>query len=150
MIVTLVWIQWMSFYDLDIRHLSEDTPSCKNSVLYWYNQLFSSHVTGTLKKKRLRGTSCLPKHFEECDIYFYLMAAECQKSRGFQDLNLACKVRFFFSAFVNRLTKYVIRHTIQVRKYDIIAMPPFPKTMHKASQTHFLGTWLSSTQARWY
>ena len=52
-------------------------------------------------------------------------------TRGFWDLNTAHKVGFFFSAFVNRLTNYVIRYHILIRKYDIIAMPPFPKMMHK-------------------
>ena len=37
----------------------------------------------------------------------------------------------FFSAFVDGLTSYVIRHHLQIGKYYIIAVPPFPETMHK-------------------
>ena len=59
-------------------------------------------------------------------------------TRGFRDLNPTCKVRF--SAFVEGLTNYVIRYPIQIRKYDITAVPSYPETMHKVSQTHFLTT----------
>ena len=52
-------------------------------------------------------------------------------ARGFWDLNPARKVRFFFPAFVHGLTNYVIRHHILIRKYDIFAMPLFPKMHHK-------------------
>ena len=47
-------------------------------------------------------------------------------SRGYLDLKPTHKVGFFFSAIVDGLTNYVIRHPILIRKYDIIAVPPFP------------------------
>ena len=53
-------------------------------------------------------------------------ATRKHNSKGYLDLKLTHKVGFFFSAIVDGLTNYVIRHPILIRKYDIIAMPPFP------------------------
>ena len=48
------------------------------------------------------------------------------------DLNSAHKARFFFfSATVDGLTDYIIRHHFLKEKYDIIAMPPFLEKMHR-------------------
>jgi len=53
-----------------------------------------------------------------------------QLSRGLQNLNPACRVRFFFSTSVYGLTNYVIRHNIQIRKYVIITVLFFFERMH--------------------
>ena len=39
------------------------------------------------------------------------------KARGFRDLNPTRKVGFFFSAYVDGLTNYVIRHSFLIRKF---------------------------------
>ena len=53
-----------------------------------------------------------------------------QLSRGLQNLNPACRVRFFFSTSVYGLTNYVIRHNIQIRKYVIITVLFLFERMH--------------------
>ena len=57
--------------------------------------------------------------------------------RGYWDLKPTHKVVFFFLAIVNGLTNYIIKHPILIRKYDIIAMPLFPETMHKCHKPIF-------------
>ena len=66
----------------------------------------------------------------------HTMRSPVAQPRGFRDLNPARKVGLFFSAFVDGLSNYVIRHPIQIWKYDIIAMP-FPETMHKRREPMF-------------
>ena len=43
----------------------------------------------------------------------------------------------FFSATVNGLTYYIIRHHFLKWKYDIIAMPPFINKMHRSCKPTF-------------
>ena len=45
-------------------------PNTALRLLYRYNLVFASHVTGTLEEKRSRRMSHPPEHFEECDICF--------------------------------------------------------------------------------
>ena len=74
-----------------------------------------------------------------CDVGELCMSPTLQlgHARVVRDLNLACMVGSFFSATVNGLTDYVIKHHFLKGKYDIITMPPFLEKMHRYCKPFF-------------
>ena len=102
----------------------------KQMIIIWLDHVRSSQLSLLLSSLETPDSSTATKT-RNLDKNTPLTSLDLH-TRGYWDLKLTHKVGFFFfSAIVNGLTNYVIRHPILIRKYDIITMPPFPETMHK-------------------